>query len=83
MKVLRLGLVIVLGFFGLIATAAAASAAPSWAQKYDCTGGNVPSGTYDSILIAGAGLAIASATMPAVQFRFLCRGTSTSARAIQ
>jgi hypothetical protein len=53
MKALRLGLVIVLGFFGLIATAAAASAAPSWAHEYDCTGGNVPSGTYDSILITG------------------------------
>ena len=54
MKALRLGLVIVLGFFGLIATAAAASAAPSWTgHKYDCTGGNVPSGTYDSILITG------------------------------
>jgi hypothetical protein len=53
MKALRLGLVIVLGFFGLIATAAAASAAPSWAHQYDCTGGNVPSGTYNSILITG------------------------------
>jgi hypothetical protein len=54
MKALRLGLVVVLGFFGLIATAAAASAAPSWGgHQYDCTGGNVPSGTYDSMIITG------------------------------
>jgi hypothetical protein len=54
MKALRLGLVIVLGFFGLIATTAAASASPSWGgHKYDCSGGNVPAGTYDSMLITG------------------------------
>jgi hypothetical protein len=54
MKALRLVLVIALGFFGLIATAAAASAAPSWGgHKYDCTRGKIPSGTYDSILITG------------------------------
>ena len=54
MKALRLGLVIALGFLGLIATATAASAAPSWGGgKFDCTGGNIPPGTYDSILVTG------------------------------
>ena len=54
MKALRLGLVVVLGFFGLIATATAASASPAWGgHEYHCSGGNVPSGTYDSMLITG------------------------------
>jgi hypothetical protein len=54
MKTLKVVLVVVLGFFGLIATAATASAAPSWAgHRYDCTGGNVPAGTYDSMIITG------------------------------
>jgi hypothetical protein len=48
MKALRLVLVIVLGFFGLIAATTAASASPSWAGgRYNCTGGNVPAGTYN------------------------------------
>jgi hypothetical protein len=54
MKALRLVLVIVLGFFGLVATTTAASASPSWGgHRYNCTGGNVPAGTYDSMIITG------------------------------
>ena len=54
MKALRLVLVIALGFFGLVATTTAASASPSWGgNRYNCTGGNVPAGTYDSVIITG------------------------------
>ncbi len=54
MKALRLVLVIVLGFFGLVATTTAASASPSWGgNRYNCTGGNVPAGTYHSMIITG------------------------------
>ena len=54
MKALRLVLVIVLGFFGLVAMTTAASASPSWGgNRYNCTGGNVPAGTYRSMIITG------------------------------
>ena len=54
MKALRLVLIIALGFFGLVATTTAASASPSWGgNRYNCTGGNVPAGTYDSMIITG------------------------------
>jgi Protein of unknown function (DUF3224) len=54
MKALRLVLVIVLGFFGLVATTTAASASPSrGGNRYNCTGGNVPAGTYGSMIITG------------------------------
>ena len=54
MKALRLVLAVVLGFFGLIATAAAASASPAWGgHTYNCNGGNIPGGTYGSMIISG------------------------------
>jgi hypothetical protein len=54
MKALRLVLVVVFGCFGLIATAAVASASPAWGgHEYNCTGGNVPAGTYGSMIISG------------------------------
>lgn len=52
MKTRRLLLVVVLGCLGLVATTAAANASPS-ASGYNCTGGNIPAGTYSSMIITG------------------------------
>jgi hypothetical protein len=53
-KSLRLIPAAVMVLFALIATAGAASAQPvQTSRTYVCTGGNIPAGTYGSIIVKG------------------------------
>ncbi len=54
MKAWRFVPVVALAFFGLFVTTGAASATPASASHtYTCSGGNVPAGTYHSIVVTG------------------------------
>ncbi len=54
MKSLRLIPAAILVLFALIATAGTASAQPAQTSRtYVCTGGNIPAGTYSSIIVKG------------------------------
>lgn len=54
LKAFRIALVVALGSLTLIATTAAASASSSGKGKaYVCTGGDVPAGTYHSVVVTG------------------------------
>lgn len=54
MKYVRLIPVAAMVFFALIATAGTASAQPAQSSRsFVCTGGNIPAGTYNSIVVKG------------------------------